>query len=144
MIYTVFILLTIIILIILIIYSLFIFEQEGLTNIFDEEYYKTVIDMSNTNYILNDPSNLPLTNYNTSFNSSYNYNNYDIKYNNNNNETDNKGMWVINPSNKMKYFKWIDISNYSTYFIPGAYPYGSANFVPSYEDTVYFKFNKNK
>jgi len=32
--------------------------------------------------------------------------------------------------------------SYPTYYIPGALLYGASNYVPSYQDTVYLKYNK--
>jgi hypothetical protein len=112
------------------------------------EYFTTPTDVSDI-YVLNDPSNLPLSGYNPNYNSYYNDpSNYNIKYHNQSNfneyESGSKGTWVKNPHENLEYIEWTDISNYSTYFIPGAYPFNPSNYVPSYEDTVYLGYNTNK
>jgi len=100
-----------------------------------------------TNVLIN-PTQLPLTGYDTKFNSYYEPNNYNIQYhdlsNFNDYESGGKGIWVKDPKGELKYIEWTDISNYSTYFIPGTYPYGPSNYVPSYKDTVYLRYNTNK
>ena len=100
-------------------------------------------------YNLNNPNILSLTKYNTDFNGYYyDSNNYDIQYHDINNSVDDKyktgdsGTWVKNPSGKLEYIKWVEMPKYSTYYTPGAFPYGPSNYVPSYEDTVYFKSRK--
>ena len=100
-------------------------------------------------YVLNNPNILPLTKYNTNFNGYYyDSNNYDIQYHDVNNSVDDKyktgdsGTWVKNPSGKLEYIKWVEMPKYPTYYTPGAFPYGSSNYVPSYEDTVYLKYRK--
>jgi hypothetical protein len=116
------------ILIIIILYELFYCNIESLTN------------------VLNNPQQLPLTGYNTKFNSYYyDQNNYNIQYHDlNNYESEGKGIWLKDQKGELKYIEWTDISNYSTYFIPGAFPYGPSNYVPSYKDSVYFRYNTDK
>lgn len=98
---------------------------------------------------LNDTTILPLTGYDTKFNSFYyDQNNYDVQYHDSKYDDDygmgDKGTWVKNTSGKLDYVKWTDISNYSTYFKPGAFKFGPSNYVPSYEDAVYLNYNTNK
>jgi len=90
-----------------------------------------------------------LTGYSTKYNTYYyDTNNYDIQYHDESNFNEyaggTKGTWVKNANEELEYIEWTDISNYSTYFIPGSYPYNPSNYVPSYEDTVYLKYNTNK
>ena len=92
---------------------------------------------------------LALTGYSTKYNTYYyDTNNYDIQYHDESNFNEyaggTKGLWVKNANGEIEYIEWTDISNYSTYFIPGSYPYNPSNYVPSYEDTVYLKYNTNK
>ena len=91
---------------------------------------------------------LPLTKYDTSFNSYYyDTNNYDIQYhslNNNDNLLTPTGTWLKDNKGKMVYIKWTDIPKYTTYTKPGGFLYGPSNYVPSYEDTLYLKYHTNK
>jgi len=106
--------------------------------------YKDIsfVDIS---YTFNNPNILPLTKYNTNFNSYYyDPNNYDLQYHSNEDNlygTSNSGTWVQNPSGKLEFIKWIEMPSYSTYYTPGAFLYGPSNYIPSYEDTVYLKYN---
>jgi hypothetical protein len=110
-------------------------------------YYHTVSYERLDGYILNSPNILPLTKYDTSYNSPYyDPNNYDVQYHSmyegNGNTSKESGIWVKNPAGKLEFLLWTDVSNYSTYYKPGAFKYGPSNYVPSYEDTVYL--NKYK
>lgn len=91
---------------------------------------------------------LPLTKYDTNFNSYYyDTNNYDIQYHSLNNNDDlltPTGTWLKDNKGKLVYIKWTDIPQYSTYRKPGGFPYGPSNYVPSYEDTLYLKYYTNK
>lgn len=91
---------------------------------------------------------LPLTKYDTSFNSYYyDTNNYDIQYHSLNNNDDlltPTGTWVKDNKGKLVYIKWTDVPQYTTYKKPGGFPYGPSNYVPSYEDAIYLKYHTNK
>jgi hypothetical protein len=107
------------------------------------------VNYGDLSYSLNNPKILPLTQYNTSFNDYYyDPNNYGVEYHDGNNsdnkyKTKDSGTWVKNPSGKLEYIKWIEMPKYPTYYVPGSLPFGPSTYVPSYEDTVYLKYNKN-
>ena len=92
--------------------------------------------------------NLPLTGYNMNYTPYYyDSNNYNVEYHNNsfNNNSDysaEKGTLVKNNENKLEYIYWKDIHNYPIYYNNNSYIYGPSNFVPSYEDSMYMKYNK--
>jgi len=104
-------------------------------------YYKTVSYEILLDYRLNAPNILPLTKYDTSYNSYYyDTNNYDVQYHSiYNNKLESTGIWVKNDSGKLEYIEWTEVPKYSTYYQPNTLKYGPSNFVPSYEDTVYLR-----
>jgi len=108
------------------------------------------VQYNDVSYSINDPSILPLTKYNTNFNVVYyDTNNYDVQYHDASNilidkyKMGDSGTWVKNSSGKLEFIKWVEIPKYTTYYTPGTLVYGPSNYVPSYEDTVYFTYNKN-
>lgn len=104
-------------------------------------YYKTISYEILTNYSLNSPHILPLTKYDTCYNSYYyDSNNYDVQYHSvYNNKLESSGIWVKNPSGKLEYIEWTEVPKYSTYYQPNTLKYGPSNYVPTYEDTVYLR-----
>jgi hypothetical protein len=108
-------------------------------------YYHTVSYERLDGYILTSPNILPLTKYDTTYNSPYyDPNNYDVQYHtsydgSNNSELKESGIWVKNQAGNLEFLRWTDVPKYSTYYKPGAFKYGPSNYVPSYEDTVYFR-----
>lgn len=109
-------------------------------------YYKTISYEILPNYNLNSPNILPLTKYDTSYNSYYyDTNNYDVQYHSvYNNKLESTGIWVKNAGGKLEYIEWSEVPKYSTYYQPNTLKYGPSNYVPSYEDTVYLRKHTNK
>jgi len=105
------------------------------------------VNYNKLSYSLNDPSFVPLTNYNTDYN--YDTNNYNVEYHDDTNIINDKykmgdsGTWVKNPNGKLEFIKWVEIPKYPIYYTPGSLPYGPLNYIPSYQDTVYLKYYRD-
>jgi hypothetical protein len=74
----------------------------------------------------------------------YDSNNYDVEYHNqpsiSNSDESTAGqgkMWVLDKSNNLISVPYSDISTNTLYNEPGSFRFGSSNYVPNYEETVY-------
>lgn len=78
----------------------------------------------------------------TTSGTAYNTNNYSVEYHDQVPQDDptneSNGTWVKDPATgKAVYMPWTKTAGTITYYTPGAYPYGAATYVPSYEDSIY-------
>lgn len=91
---------------------------------------------------------LPLTGYDIKYNSPYyDPNNYDVQYHSIGGDDTNfseNGTWLKNKDGKLEYVNWKGIPNNPVYFTPGSLRFSPSNYVPSYEDTVYMNFFKQR
>jgi hypothetical protein len=118
----------------------------------------SMVDMSLPSSYLADVSGDVLTNPSPSFNNNDYYkefntridpvffdtNNYNVQYHSvNENDGDrlgDRGTWVKKPDGNMEFIEWTNMPKYTTYYEPGAFPYGPSNYVPTYEDTVNMRY----
>lgn len=76
----------------------------------------------------------------------YNTNNYDVTYHSDpteetNMEDENSAgigkMWILNASGQLVSIPYRDNTHTTLYYEPGSFRFGSSNYVPNYEETVY-------
>jgi hypothetical protein len=76
-------------------------------------------------------------------NTKYNTNNYNVIYNEypiSSEDESSAGpgkMWVLNSSGELIALPYEDVSRNTLYYEPGSFRFGSSNYVPNYEETVY-------
>ena len=71
---------------------------------------------------------------------SYNSNNYDTTYHSYPNISEDKKYcetWVLDQSNNLVLMPYDEVKNTTLYKEPGSFRFGSSNYVPNYEETVY-------
>ena len=51
------------------------------------------------------------------------------------------GSWLLNKG-KVEFYPWTKMTNLYTYNEKNFYKYGSAQYVPSYEDSIYLSYSK--
>jgi len=103
--------------------------------------------MNKTNTSSNTPNLMFTPNYTPNSNTTYRSDNYNVQYHenidsSNNRQIDSYGSnsgnaWVIDPSGNKVALPLGNMDTNAIYYEPGSYPFGSASYVPSYEDSVY-------